>query len=449
MTVTPTFAQDDADELTETFNAHDGSFTFQYPDSWRVTGSGSFVTMTSRNDDKFLVAQVYGPEFIETFAPDAADINEAMDGMIDSAVLSKLITGEPEFADFDGREVLVAEINTDNDEGLFIMATFTNGNYGAIKASADPGDFETFLPIIKAIVLTLDNGDEENIPQPTPTATSAPSTNNQTLDYYDGDWSEAIAELQDKEIIAVGGSLVFEEDRAFFSGQGSFFTPLASRSPYSDVVMAGELSYTPSDTTQLETCTLLARVQTDNTGFATSYLQVGIDNEGFAFWLDAYGTGVSDYDFGIISSNLESGGTYHILFIAQDDRLMIFIDGERIVNDQEITESTGTYGIALSGRAAGTSCEGENLWVYQSPTFTPGVCEISAGSTVNKRSGPGTTFDRAGQMDAGTIMEAIAQSEAPDGFIWWQLEDETWVRDDVINAQGDCLNIPEAEYFAT
>jgi hypothetical protein len=58
MTVTPTFAQDDADELTETFNAHDGSFTFQYPDSWRVTGSGSFVTMTSRNNDKVLVAQV-------------------------------------------------------------------------------------------------------------------------------------------------------------------------------------------------------------------------------------------------------------------------------------------------------------------------------------------------------------------------------------------------------
>jgi hypothetical protein len=81
--------------------------------------------------------------------------------------------------------------------------------------------------------------------------------------------------------------------------------------------------------------------------------------------------------------------------------------------------------------------------VYQSPSFTPGVCEISAISTVNKRSGPGAIFDRAGQMEAGTIMRAIAQEEAPDGFIWWQLEDETWVRDDVINAQGDCLNIPE------
>jgi hypothetical protein len=47
-------------------------------------------------------------------------------------------------------------------------------------------------------------------------------------------------------------------------------------------------------------------------------------------------------------------------------------------------------------------------------------------------------------MEAGTVMDAIAQSEAPDGFIWWHLEDDTWVRDDVIDAQGDCLNVPEA-----
>jgi hypothetical protein len=269
------------------------------------------------------------------------------------------------------------------------------------------------------------------------------------LDYYDGDWSEAIAELQDKEIIAVGGSLVFEEDRAFFSGQGSFCTPLASRSPYSDVVMAGELTYTASDSTDLETCTLIARVQIDNSGFTSRYLQVGLDNDGFAYWFDSYGEGPRDFDLGIITARLVPGDPNHILFIAQDDHLTVYINGELVLSNQEITESSGTYGIALLGQGPGARCEGANIWVYQSPSFTPGVCEISAGSTVNKRSGPGTTFDRAGQMDAGTIMEAIAQSEAPDGFIWWQLEDETWVRDDVINAQGDCLNIPEAEYFTT
>jgi hypothetical protein len=436
MTVTPILAQDDAEELTETYTSDDSAYTFQYPDSWQITPLEDFVTTSTNRDGVILIMQVFGPGFIETFAPDAADLDEAMDAMIASAVLSKLVTGEPETMEVDGREVLVAEINTASDEGVFIMTPFTNGDFGAIKASTKPGNFEDFLPTIMAITQTFDNAEEES---------SSISIYSVILEDYAGEWSDAIAELQENEVIAVGGSLVFQEDRAFFSGQGNFFTPLASRSPYSDVVMAGELNYTPSDTSEVETCTLLVRIQTDSSGVTTNYLEVGLDNRGYAYWADIYGSGSDDFDFGILDFSLNSDNSSHFLFIAQDDRLAVFIDGEVAVSDQQISESTGTYGISLYGQGPGASCEGSNIWVYQSPSFTPGVCEISAGSTVNKRSGPGTTFDRAGQMEAGTVMDAIAQSEAPDGFIWWQLEDETWVRDDVIDAQGDCLNVPEAE----
>lgn len=58
--------------------------------------------------------------------------------------------------------------------------------------------------------------------------------------------------------------------------------------------------------------------------------------------------------------------------------------------------------------------------------------------------GPGTTFDRAGTLDGGTVLQAIAQSEQSDGT-WWQLEDESWVREDVVNIAGDCANIPSAK----
>jgi hypothetical protein len=360
-----------------------------------------------------------------------------MDAMIASPLFDTLISGKPEAMDVDGRNILVAKINTDTEEGVFMMVKFANGDFGGIKGSTDPGDLEPFLLTITAMAATLDSVNEDDV-------SSRPLEDLILLDYA-GEWSDAVAELQDNEVIAVGGSLVFQEDRAFFSGQGNFFTPLASRSPYSDVVMAGELAFTPSDTSDLETCTLLVRIQTDDVGVTTNYLEVGLDNRGYAYWADLYGSGSDDFDFGILDFSLNSDNSSHFLFIAQDDRLAVFIDGEVAISDQQISESTGTYGISLYGQCPGASCEGSNIWVYQSPSFTPGVCEISATSTVNKRSGPGTTFDRAGQMDAGTIMEAIAQSEAPDGFIWWRLEDETWVRDDVIDAQGDCLNVPEAE----
>ena len=32
-----------------------------------------------------------------------------------------------------------------------------------------------------------------------------------------------------------------------------------------------------------------------------------------------------------------------------------------------------------------------------------------------------------------------------DGFTWWKLVDDTWVRNDVVNAVGDCLNVPEID----
>jgi uncharacterized protein YraI len=73
------------------------------------------------------------------------------------------------------------------------------------------------------------------------------------------------------------------------------------------------------------------------------------------------------------------------------------------------------------------------------------VCKISAGSTVNKRSGPGTNFDRAGQLAAGTVLEAVGKNDPGDGFTWWKLVDDTWVRNDVVNAVGDCLNVPEID----
>ena len=70
-----------------------------------------------------------------------------------------------------------------------------------------------------------------------------------------------------------------------------------------------------------------------------------------------------------------------MLFIAADDELTVFINGQLVLDRVEIEERSGYFGIALLGRGAGSRCEGSNIWVYNAPVFREGVCEASSGST--------------------------------------------------------------------
>ncbi len=70
------------------------------------------------------------------------------------------------------------------------------------------------------------------------------------------------------------------------------------------------------------------------------------------------------------------------------------------------------------------------------------VCEVTAVNNVNRRTGPGTNFDRAGTLDAGETATAVAQAEGSDGQIWWELEDGSFVREDTVEEAGDCDSLP-------
>lgn len=60
---------------------------------------------------------------------------------------------------------------------------------------------------------------------------------------------------------------------------------------------------------------------------------------------------------------------------------------------------------------------------------------------INLRSGPGTNFDAVGEINATTQL-VTARETNPSGFIWYRLMNGFWVREDVINTEGDCANIP-------
>lgn len=281
------------------------------------------------------------------------------------------------------------------------------------------------------------------VPAPRPRSVEPPSVEvgNQLHDYDKG-WSSAVSELQKDGIIPKGGSLVFEEDYAFFSGRGDFFVSLGRQRPETDFIMAGEIKYDVGTETEYENCALLSRLQPNENGPAENFLEVGLDNDHDVTFFDRFGPGDINTNYDYVEANVDLSVPHHLMILALDNQLTVYLDGEMVVSNFEIAERAGIYGIGLHGRGVGSRCEGRNIWVYQVPYAPPGVCEIRAEGPVNMRSGPGTSFDRAGRLTAGTTKRAQAATIGDDGFIWFQIEDGRWVRNDVIEAFGDCQNLP-------
>ncbi len=71
------------------------------------------------------------------------------------------------------------------------------------------------------------------------------------------------------------------------------------------------------------------------------------------------------------------------------------------------------------------------------------TCTITSYGAVNRRTGPGTNFSRTGIMTYGQSAPATAQTIGTDGYLWYQLDDGTFVRSDVVAATGDCASLPQ------
>ncbi len=271
-----------------------------------------------------------------------------------------------------------------------------------------------------------------------------PSTETISLSNFGGESEDTIAELEDLGLIPSGSSLIFGEDYAFFTGQGNFFTPIARNQPATNIVMGGDLTFQIGDADELETCTLTSRIVTNSQGTAINYLDVGLVNDGSVFIFDQFSES-GDPAIMVGPELVDLDEAHNFVLLVVDDKANLFVDGELVIQDFEVVKRAGTYGIALLGKGADAKCEGRNIWAYQIPTSTTGECVVNSSKTVNKRSGPGTSFDNAGQLDSGTDGVVIGQAKGSDNLTWWQLDDETWVREDVVTEVGDCTGIPVVE----
>jgi hypothetical protein len=439
-TIAPTSAQSDLDE---TYVAEDSTFQISYPSDWDINDDDepAYIILSGIENRERISVTVFSTETVALFS---IGESAAVDVAANVAEVFDFVQDDAEEFDIEGRDVGLASVDLDGQTGAAFIIEMRNGDYGMVIVLGDDEALEDNVDFIVSMVASYNT--------PTGTGKGQPDLGGndsdvaESLSNHDGDWEDAIAELQDLGLIGTGGSLVFEEDSAFFTGQGFFFTPLGRRAPFADIVMAGQIEFTSGSASEYEECSLLARVVDEGQSQVGTYLQVGVDNSQDVFYYDTISSDEDSTVYEPFRANLDLDEAHHFLFILVDESLTVYIDGELLVENAEINdERAGTYGIALMGSSRDSRCEGTNLWVYQVPSFEAGVCEVSAGGSVNKRSGPGTNFDRAGTLEAGTIMEVIGQSTASDGFVWWELEDGSWVRDDIVNAVGDCASVPESE----
>ncbi len=418
-------AQDDFDQI---YINETQSFEVLYNDDWEI-GEEDEIGVSLLHTDLFAYVTFIDPSLFGLDldgAEDALDAAAIYTEFLDNALPAKLI------ADAD-RETAIGTIDDEEGYNLYIVIQFDDGIYGLVLvAGSDEG-----IDAAEALISTYNNVGG-NAGTAKLNLTESKNYPNE-LTMHAETWQEAIEELQEEGVIGIGGSLVFNENYAFFSGQGDWFTPLARNSPHTNIIMAGELTFEAGSTTDLERCVLSSRITIEGRN-ATEFLDVGLTNNGNLTVLDIF-SDTEDPNLAFRQLEVDIDEPIHVLYLAIDDRVTVYTNGELFIEDAEVEERSGSYGISLFGRGPGARCEGRNIWVYSVPTFEEGVCDVSTGSTVNKRSGPGTNFDRAGQLQAGSVVQAIAQGN--DGsFTWWQLEDETWVREDVVSISGDCFNLP-------
>ncbi|GAB4525824.1 MAG: hypothetical protein OHK0046_42060 [Anaerolineae bacterium] len=90
----------------------------------------------------------------------------------------------------------------------------------------------------------------------------------------------------------------------------------------------------------------------------------------------------------------------------------------------------------------------EDYWLEALPgqaAFVQNACMVEAPTTVNLREGPSTSTALFGELPQNALLDVIGQIQGEDGFTWWQLGNNAWVRDDIIDTIGDCASVPPAQ----
>ncbi len=339
-----------AQDLSQDIISEQTQLSFSIPEDWTATLQVDSSSMIIELTDGDLTLELLTPSY---FYERSLDLVESPEDIL--TTLIEEFEGEIEVISIEeqvinDRNLIIADYTVDQFSYKMVAVPLSNGGYIALDdyTLVTDEDYALMFDIASTI---------DNIPTP------------MVIENYDQDWEGVIEQLEADEIIASEGELLFEEDEAFFAGQGNFFTPLAYSSPQTNFVMAATLTYTQGLAYEpdgdLESCELLGRIQENTDGFVSENVEVGVDATGSFFYLA--GSEVEDSFYYGEFARLPIGEPFHALYVVNGESLTVFLNGEMVGSQLPVFEREGGFGIGLDGHGPDANCVGENIWVYSLP----------------------------------------------------------------------------------
>lgn len=187
-----------------------------------------------------------------------------------------------------------------------------------------------------------------------------------SLENYDSDDPQTvIQELREIGIIGSQGQLLFEENNVFVRGQGRYYQELGSNTPSQNVILSAEIHLESDSSSELEFCALLVRVQENSEGVAVTNVTVALTNDGRLFVEEYLGSITTPVSQKVESVSINIDENNHLIVLAVDNLLLVYLNGEPIIQNYVIDEHDGTTGLSIAGQNSSSRCEAENLWAYE------------------------------------------------------------------------------------
>lgn len=131
--------------------------------------------------------------------------------------------------------------------------------------------------------------------------------------------------------------------------------------------------------------------------------------------------------------------------VAHDDALLLTTSADGLARVWELPSGTERLRLLHTAAVMGGmwSADGQRILTWDAegalrifPMLVAGDCFVTAPQNANLRDAPSTTGAFMGTLAANTGRFSIGQTVGADGFVWYQLVGEVWVRADVVSAVG-------------
>lgn len=181
-------------------------------------------------------------------------------------------------------------------------------------------------------------------------------------------WQESSEEILTEldglgRITKDGGYYAFRLGYSFVTGQSNLFMGLGMSSPATNFVLGGELTM-QSNSGEIEICSLIGRVERDSGRSALTFVDAGLTNTGSAVLMDYTDPTTEASTLRVRNLNLDLSEPHHVLIVARNTEMHVFVDGQEVFHDIEVTPRSGGYGLTMVSRASGGRCEVRNVWAY-------------------------------------------------------------------------------------